>query len=351
MKRFKLELLIVIGFWAIVTTTAQRPRSLARAHDGNALHNRADEQIQKWAEVLADEPDDQKALMERGLLYMKQDEYEAALVDFEHLVRLGGKQEGFRYCRAWTFAKMSDLKSAFADLDALCAADTKVSGVWFTRGELRHELGEEQAALADLDKAVKVAPKKYPHGFVVRARVREALKDHEGALGDLKATLELDPTNQEALLERALLELDADWEQAKKDLDEVMRNPSAKDDPRVLATQARMQLRRNGMQTEVYTNALAVYDREVQFSRSAHRKAALMLDKARLESDFVEVWPAIEEVNKAIEIAPARIDLHRFLVQLLEKAKGTKPETLDNARKKLAEVESTHGVAPVGSAH
>ncbi len=271
------------------------------------------------------------------------------LVDFEHLVRLDPKKEGFRYCRAWTCAKMSDLKAAFADLDALCAASTKVSGVWFTRGELRHELGDEPAALEDLDKAVQVAPKKYPHGLVVRARVREALKDHEGALADLKATLELDPTNAEALLDRALLEVDAAWDQAKSDLAEVMRNPSAKDDPRVLATQARMQLRRNGMQTEVYTKACQVYDSEVKFSRSAHRKAALMLEKARLQAEFGEVWPAIEELNGAIDLAPGRIDLHRFLVRLLEKAQGTKPETLDGARKKLAEVEAVHGVAPVGS--
>jgi tetratricopeptide (TPR) repeat protein len=321
----------------------------AHAHDGNALHNRADEQIKERTELLSDEPDNKKALMERGILYMKQDEYEAALVDFEHLIRLDAKTEGYRYSRAWTLAKMSDLKAAFADLDALCAADTKVSGVWFTRGELRHELGEDQAALEDLDKAVKVAPKKYPHGFVVRARVHEALKDHQGALADLKTTLELDPTNVEALLDRALLEVDEAWEQAKADLAEVMRNPSAADDPHVLATQARMQLRRNGMQTEVYTKALEVFDREVKFSRSAHRKAALMLEKARLQADFAEVWPAVEELNGAIEMAPGRVDLHRFQVRLLEKAQGTKPETLANARRKLAEVEAAHGVAPVGS--
>lgn len=323
--------------------------ALSYAHDGDAAHNRKDDVIAKLTEALQDEPDSPKILKERAYLFLQQNEYEAALADFEHLVRVQPKYEAGRVGRAWARFKTAQFKLALADLDPLCSATTTISGAWFLRGEVRHSLGDDAGAKLDLDHALGLAPSQYPHGRVVRANVLAALGDAKGAREDLTRVIEGNPRDKEALVARSLLLVESDWDQAKRDLDDLLSTPFSGDDPAVRAAEARIQVKRNGMVTENYKKALVLYDKDVKGSRSLNRRAALMLEAAQLRIDMGDLWPALKQIQEAIELAPERVDAHRLFVKHLEKADGVLPETLARARARLGEVESANGIAPATS--
>ncbi len=324
----------------------------AQAHDGDAAHNRKDDLIAKLTEALQESPDDEKALRTRGYLFLEQNEYENALADFDHVLRLkvGPKfTESCRVGRAWTRLKMADYKAALADVDPLCSQADAISGAWFVRGELRHEVGDHAGAKVDLDHALGMAPSQFPHGRVTRALVLAALGDAKGARADLDRVLEGNPRDKEALLARAQLLVDSDWEQTKHDLEAVFSIPFAGDDPTVRAAEARIQLRRNGMITEVYKKALELYERDTKAARSRNRRAAIALEAARLRYDMNDKWGALKMLQDAVEDQPSRVDSHRVFVSLLEKTDGVTPERLAAARRDLAAVESSHGVAAPAS--
>jgi tetratricopeptide (TPR) repeat protein len=348
MKRWlkvALAVLVLAGSYPLLPSP---PAPSAAAHDGPYAHNNNDALIAKLTEELQDEPDDKKLLRDRGYAYLQQDEYESALADFEHLLRLDPRYEGGHVGRAWVYLKESDLKAALADLDPLCDGGTALAGAWFVRGEVRHELGDQKGALADLDHALGLT-KKYTHGYVVRSRVRAALGDQKGALDELGTADQVDPRNREAHLERALLRVASDWNGAKADLEVVTDDPTAADDSSVLATQARLLYRNNGMITELYAKALAAFERDVKFVRSNQKKAALLVDEARLRSELGDGGPALKLIDSALVLAPERLDAHRLKLRLLEHADKVEPAVLESARKRLAEIEAAHGVASVGS--
>ncbi|MBI3725355.1 tetratricopeptide repeat protein [bacterium] len=338
-------MLIVAGAWS----------SASLAHDGSARHNKADEQIVKLTEHLRDEPDDMDALRERGNLYYNvNEEYESALEDFEHWVKVlpqGKPGHGARAFRAAARYHTGDWKGALADLDPICSASTTFENAWFTRSELRRDLGDTAGARSDIDRALEVhlaheKAKAWPLVYVRRAQLREAQGDEDGALKDYDAALGKDPRHVPALLGRALLHVSAGrFEDATADI--VTADGVAKDlletIPTALVHAARARKDRKQGYAEAAKReveaAVLSYRKEAQASRSPHRAAEVLRDAARLVFEAAnDARGALALVEDALKLAPERVDLLREKVRFLDSL-GEK-ETCDTARKTLARVES-----------
>ena len=341
----RLPLALLLGTFAIGVVASSGAPSLA--HDGDRAHNGVDQQIAELTDILKENPNDKKALRDRGYLYlMGVDEVENGLADFERLEQLDPKDEPAHACLGVARYRLGDFRGALAEIDSLCAAGSKNPSAWGTRGQIRHELGDERGALADWDVAIRLTPVgKWPLAYTERGTVKAGLGDEAGALEDWKHALGMDSRHVETLLARARFEGEKQrWDEANADLQAASEYTRAlgRLDGRSHAERARIWRRRPFiLEAEQEADAaLQLLRREVELSRSAAQKAKILLEMARVcVEGRNRPRLALEVLDEAEKLCPERPDLARYRVSILEPLadKGA----LQAARKRLAEIAAT----------
>jgi tetratricopeptide (TPR) repeat protein len=313
------------------------------AHDGPLAHNEFDKKIGELTELLKEDPSDKTALQERGYCYLQLREFESAVSDFDRLLELRAGWEPAILSRGYARLQMADLRGALADLERLCVPGQPkpIVAAWIYRGEVRHRLGDDRAALVDLDLAVAIAPKKWPPTFCLRGQVKANLGNEAGALDDFAAALALDTHHVDSLIARGRLHGEKErFREAFEDLGAASQY--ALDDGRPHAERAIIQRRRGfSLDAEPEANkAVELFRKEAGFARSNSRKAAILLEAARVTAEGRNrPRAALEILDEALVLAPERPDLLGYRVSLLETL-GDKEE-LALASKRLLEVAKT----------
>jgi eukaryotic-like serine/threonine-protein kinase len=227
---------------------------------------------------LAEEPDDDEALVHRGWLFTLQKKWPQAIADLEHRLRLrpddsdaawllgeayqeagklGGALAAFsrllertpddrdaRLERGLLALALGQPNLAIGDFSRVLAAEPDLDRVRYRRARAFYRLGQHREALADLDILVPKHPNE-DDVYDLRAIVREALGDHEQARADQQKASSLLPKDAKALNERA-------WTYAT--------GPIAQRDPERAVTLARRAVAlAPGQQVSLNTLGVALY--------------------------------------------------------------------------------------------
>ncbi len=127
-----------------------------------------------------------------------------------------------RDAKAWAAAarlleRQGNIQRALAAVDRAVELDATDMSFRFRRALLAHRLGNDEAASADVRVVLDRAPA-LPEAWVLRASIRRARGDLDGAIIDAGRALELSPRDANAFFERGEARLESDPEGARKDL-------------------------------------------------------------------------------------------------------------------------------------
>jgi tetratricopeptide (TPR) repeat protein len=134
---------------------------------------------------LTKKPGDPDLLMQRGVLYLDEEyaNYPQAIADLTAALATPGRLEALLF-RATAYHRTADLVRARADLDRYVKSGTTDARAFELRAEVRAAQGDGQGAIADLAVAAEAAPR--PELYLRRAQ----LQTEAGAASAALATLE-----------------------------------------------------------------------------------------------------------------------------------------------------------------
>jgi len=120
-------------------------------------------------------PDDEDTLRTRAFAWDTLGNYPAAIGDYSTLLTLTG-DPGYRYFRGFAYLRHDDDDAALADFEAIIGSDSPTLSAWGYRGrgQVHEKRGELAAALADYNAAL-VADPDDDRAYAGRCRVESAL--------------------------------------------------------------------------------------------------------------------------------------------------------------------------------
>ncbi|MCM8768815.1 MAG: tetratricopeptide repeat protein [Candidatus Omnitrophica bacterium] len=175
---------------------AKSPRK-ARAHHnlGHALtgEGHLDEAKREFDTALKLDPSFHLTYFTRGLLYLRQEQYQAAIRDFNILLSATTDKTRLSHVylsRGQAYAKLGDYQKAFRDLNEAIRIDPKNAVAFSERGVLYAKQKEYERALRDMDEALKLnarSPEVHNNrGLlkVLQGQIEAALLDFRQALAE-----------------------------------------------------------------------------------------------------------------------------------------------------------------------
>jgi tetratricopeptide (TPR) repeat protein len=124
----------------------------------HAEHERWDEAIKEFDELVKLEPDNSAAYHLRGISWHNKTELEKAVADYDAALRLAPKNDEVLVDRARALYAQNRNELALADIEAAIGLATKDPSAYWVRGAIREEAGDFKTALADYEQAVKLSP-------------------------------------------------------------------------------------------------------------------------------------------------------------------------------------------------
>jgi|GEM_PF-6729383 len=158
----------------------------------------------------------------RGVARHQQRNYEDALADFNHALRLAPRYAGAYVARAMTWQAKGELVQALLDYNRALQPDAYYADAYNNRGCLFADQGKFREALADFDVAISLSPREALI-YGNRGRARLNLQDFVGAIADLTRAIELDAKVAWFYLGRGIALFDEyQLERAQKDFDRAI---------------------------------------------------------------------------------------------------------------------------------
>ncbi len=125
-------------------------------------------------------------------------------------------------CRGMIYLKDGDFDSAISDYDE--ALRLRPEAVWYyNRGFAKFQKHEYDLAINDFNESINMDPK-YAPSFLYRGRAWHEKSDYDKALSDLNESIRLNPTDSDSYFRRGfVLQMDESYEMAIRDFDEALR--------------------------------------------------------------------------------------------------------------------------------
>jgi tetratricopeptide (TPR) repeat protein len=125
------------------------------------------EAIHDFSQALSMEPDNIDIYYNRGLTYLKAENYQAAIADFTEVIRRHKLDRSFAYTneglllmtyvsRGNAYHQLGSYQKALEDYGQALIIDLKFSQAYYNRGLTHLELGNKQEALEDLETAAQL---------------------------------------------------------------------------------------------------------------------------------------------------------------------------------------------------
>jgi tetratricopeptide (TPR) repeat protein len=172
--------------------------TLAWAGDAEDCHKLSGEAaIRACSAVLAQNPNDATALLNRGAEYAVLGQHDRAIADYDKALVLKPFANGF-YNRGNAYRAKGQNDRALADYDKAIALRPDYTMALFNRGSLHRALGQNDRAIADFDKFIALKPDS-ADAYTFRANAYRAKGDNERAIADYDKVLALAPNDATAL--------------------------------------------------------------------------------------------------------------------------------------------------------
>ena len=167
------------------------------------LRGSAAEGIADLNAALERDPNNQIALIGRGIAMLTSGQPDRAVIAFNQVIGKMPDNSGARLLRARALLAMKDLKAAMADVEAVSAIRPDDPDIFVVRGLISLEMRDFQKARADLDQAIE--RRESVEGYIARGRSYEASNDPAKAASDFKHALEFPPKNIFDITAQALI--------------------------------------------------------------------------------------------------------------------------------------------------
>jgi tetratricopeptide (TPR) repeat protein len=144
-------------------------RGYARVASGDTSGGEADLRqairlrIDAWTAALAKKPNDVQTMLRRGVAHTELGEYQAAIGDFDRILRLQPANAEAYYLRGNARYRKGDPTGAMADYDMALKLDAKLLPCYVARASAHAARGNQAAAAADYQAARRVTPDDQVH--------------------------------------------------------------------------------------------------------------------------------------------------------------------------------------------
>jgi len=105
--------------------------------------------IEKFTEVLNEQPDNMIALFSRGIAYLKNKNYQEAIVDCDAYLKANPGNEKVICSRGNAYMALESYEKALADFNRALDLNPHYPTAYFSRSELLHRAGESEQAEED----------------------------------------------------------------------------------------------------------------------------------------------------------------------------------------------------------
>ena len=158
--------------------------------------------ITYYTQKIERDPTDYVSLIERGIEYNLNDEYEKSLVDLNAALKVNPTNIDGLYYRAICYQKLKMYDKTFEDYSALIALKySDVAEIYHNRGYTYEILEQYESALKDYDKAIELEPYKAFYLFN-RAFLYQSQEKNIEAIKDYDMVILFEPENAKALTNR-----------------------------------------------------------------------------------------------------------------------------------------------------
>ncbi|MBL3658367.1 tetratricopeptide repeat protein [Fulvivirga sediminis] len=151
-----------------------------------------------------------------GVMHSKKNDFATAIEKYSHALSIDPANAEALYNRAKCYVKLQQVEKALQDFDTLIDNHKEVAFYYSERAVVRHLNKQNDKAMEDLDRAVELEPDK-PFRYSSRAFIKEKMGNLKGALEDYEKTISLDPEDAIAFNNKGLVEEQLGYmEQSKK---------------------------------------------------------------------------------------------------------------------------------------
>jgi eukaryotic-like serine/threonine-protein kinase len=137
----------------------------------------------------------------RGLVYLRQNDFASALVDFDHVIGMRPDFAEVYMNRALVRQGMKDYRAAIQDLTHALELGAPYTRIYFMRARVRQLAGDQAGARQDLAEGLRRVPTD-EKSWIARGIARMAT-DMPGALADFRKAAEVNPRSLAALQNQA----------------------------------------------------------------------------------------------------------------------------------------------------
>jgi tetratricopeptide (TPR) repeat protein len=155
-----------------------------------------------WNDVISKYQNVVWAYNNRGVIYLKEKKYEAAVVDFNKAISLNPTYPASYNNRGIVYMQTNKRDSAVADFQQALSLDKNYFKAYTNLGDIYHDKGENDKALQYYSLASGLNPDYYPI-FSNRANIYAEQKKYVKAIADLSRVIELNQTYYLAYFNRA----------------------------------------------------------------------------------------------------------------------------------------------------
>ncbi len=274
-------------------------------------------------------PDDVRARVARGVSRKRTGDLAGAIRDYDRAIELDPTHFAAWVNRANAHKIANDLPAALRDLDRAVVVDGRQVQGWQDRAEIRRMLGDHAGALEDFDHAIGIAPaigalrtrRAYTvwemrdasrirqartdadkgveldpmsaMAWRVRAQIRRAMGDNDGAIVDYRRSLEIEPATWVRLNIANALRDRGDLEEALREYDEAIAEGPP--DPMALANRAVARARSGDL-----GGALDDVDRALAIDP---RSTYALDQRVRIRAQAGDLDGAIQDAERYLDIA------------------------------------------------
>ena len=158
---------------------------------------RLGEAVPYFGQRLQQNPGDIFALASHGTASRALGDFDAALHDYDTVIRLQPEVAAWRHNRGVIWSEVGEFRRAADDYDEAIKLNPKYTAAYFHRGYARLELKDYDAAIADYGEALKLDPKLAP-AYHRRGDALKAKGEFRPALANYREALKLAPDDAPA---------------------------------------------------------------------------------------------------------------------------------------------------------